>query len=109
MLAHLLSLDDSFGHVSYVEIKAPPGYGGRHNSDAAFAVKQKWLWDQDSIYINKTYNYPNKTVKDVSPYLWLKTFTPSRYLFTDKLTKKRIISNWKPRSLQEFINHQKEK
>jgi len=91
------------GYYSTLDIKAPPGYGGNNSSDQGFAVKQKWMWEKYKIYINKVYNYPNKSVKVGKIYLWLTTFTPARFFKTDKLTKDRTISKWTPRTLEEFL------
>lgn len=94
-------------YYSAIEVKAPPGYGGSHTSDAAFAVKQKWLWSLTNIYVNKVYLAPNKKVKTGDIYLWLSTFTPERYFYTDKATKPRTFSKWVPRTLAEFIEAKK--
>lgn len=104
-LADCIMYDGNPVYVSYVDVKAPPGYGGRNNSDVSLSIKSKWVWNEYGTYINKVYNYPNKKVKNVNPYLWLKTFTPLRYFYTDKLTKRRTISNWKPRTLKEFLDY----
>lgn len=92
---------------SLVEVKAPPGYGNKHGSDQSFRVKQKWVWEKYNLYVNKVYNYPNKRVKVTTPYLWLSTFTPDRYFYTDKKMEPRTISRWKPVRLQEFLKTRK--
>jgi len=89
--------------VSYVDVKAPAGYGGTNRSDVSFPVKQKWLYQTQGILVNKVMLAPNKKVKVTTPYLWLETFTPNRYLFTDKLTKQRTIRYWSPKKALEFI------
>lgn len=92
-------------YISLIEIKAPAGYGGRNTSDASFRVKQKWLYEKYKLYTQKIMLYPNSK-KSVNPrnYLWLSTFTPGRYLFTDKLTKNRTISNWDPVLFKTFTS-----
>jgi len=97
-------------YVSAVEIKAPPGYGRGNSSDAGFAVKQKWVWVEAQIYVNRVYLMPtgktkkSKKLKDPAPYLFASTFTPSRYLWTDKATKLRTISNYISKTLKEFLS-----
>lgn len=89
--------------VSYIDVKAPPGYGSTNCSDVSFAINRNVLYRDIGVYINKVYNMPNKKVKVIKPYLWLSTFTPQRFFWTDKLTKERSISNFTPRSLEEFL------
>jgi hypothetical protein len=104
------------GFVSYCEVKAPPGYGRSNTSDAAFAIQQKWLWSSYRIYVNKVFLYPLKAVNNEKPYLWPTTFTPERYMFTDKTLTPRTIPNarkskkdatrvaaWLPVMWEEFI------
>ena len=43
-------------------------------------------------------------LKDPAPYLFPSTFTASRYLWTDKATKLRTISNYVSRTLKEFLS-----
>jgi len=99
----LADLNSKLEMVSYVDVKAPPGYGNRHGSDVSFSIKSKWIWESYSAYINKVYNFPNKKVANIQPYLWLKTFTPKRYLYSDKLVKLRTIKNWVPKTLEQFL------
>ena len=100
-------------YISSVEVKAPPGYGGANSSDLSFRILQKWIYDSRGIFINKVRNSPNSVIKDKKtkkfkrfknpePYLWMTTFTPERYFYTDKTLKDRTISYWKPRTLKEF-------
>ena len=103
--------------ISPAEIKSPPGSGGKNTSDASFRILQKVLWHKFHIFVNKVYNYPNSVIKDKKtkrfkrfknpePYLWMSTFTPTRFFMTDKLTKRRTISNWKAITIKEF-EHEK--
>jgi len=104
-------------YFSAVDVKAPPGYGNMHSSDASFAVKQKMAFLVAGIFVNKVVNYPNsltkankkgvRRFKQTKPYLWVRTFTPIRYFFTDKLTKQRTISNWAPITVKEFLKQKK--
>ena len=101
-------------YISPAEVKAPPGYGSKNSSDASFRILQKVLYHKFKIIVNKVYNYPNafiknkdktfKRFKNPEPYLWASTFTPQRYLFTDKTLEPRKISNWQVRTLKEYIN-----
>ena len=90
-----------------VEIKAPPGYGGRNTSDASFRVKQKWVWEKYQILVQKIYLYPLKNLPTSTNYLWQNTFTPSRYFKTDGLTKFRPINKWTPIQIDYFLNNKK--
>jgi hypothetical protein len=103
MVGQYSSKEDAY--MSAVEVKAPPGYGGKHGSDESFRVKQKWVMTKSYVYVNKVYNYPNKKVKNTKPYLWLETFTPERYFYTDKKLDLRKISNWEPRTSEGFITN----
>jgi hypothetical protein len=89
---------------SYVDVKAPPTYGRTNASDASFATKRNWLYEKKGIFTNRVYNFPNVKRKDLSIYLFCHTFTPNRYLLTDKQTKARVISKWTPKTITEYIN-----
>ena len=101
-------------YSSYLDVKSPPGSGKKNSSDASFIPKRTWMWDKFKIHVNKVYNYPNAFVKNKDksikrlkaprPYLWAQTFTPTRYLWTDKLTKERTINKWTVRTLEEFLS-----
>jgi len=90
-----------------IEIKAPPGYGGRNTSDASFRVKQKWVWEKYEIFVQKVYLYPLKSMPKSTKYLWQNTFTPSRYFKTDGLRAFRTINKWVPLQLDYFLNTRK--
>lgn len=91
---------------SAVDVKSP--FPGKNCSDATFDVKKKIVWDKFRIYINKSVNYPVKEKKRKRPrknfkgFLWPMTWTPKRYIYSDKLTLKRKITNWKIRLIDEF-------
>lgn len=89
--------------ISYVDVKAPPGSGNKNSSDAALPSKKSIMWFVHGIYINKVYNMPNRANKPVEPYLFAATFTPERYLWTDKKTKMRSISKWKVVTCQDYL------
>lgn len=118
---------DDGKYLSPVEVKAPPGYGNRNSSDQSFSVLQKWVYAKFGIMINKTYNYPISVIKypkkhivnkkkvnhpkanmfkrfkNPEPYLWMMTFTPDRYLYTDKTLVPKTISKWDPITLEQFL------
>jgi len=56
----------------------------RH-SHTVFAINQKWVYEKYNIFIQKI------IVSNKKNSIFDKTFTPSRYLFTDKQTKTRAI------------------
>jgi hypothetical protein len=90
-----------------IEVKAPPGYGGRNTSDASFRVKQKWTWEKYKIFVQKVYLYPLKPKASSTLYLWQNTFTPTRYFMTDGLTKERTINKWSPVHIDLFLAQKK--
>ena len=94
-------------YYSIVEVKGPTGNQKAYGSD--FKFTQKWLWANTQQYVQKVMLAPIKPLKSNLQYLWAATFTPKRFLFTDKLTKGRTIPNkggtpnWEVRSLKQFI------
>lgn len=104
----ILSFSHNKLNFSLIEIKAPPGYGGANSSDASFRVKQKWVWEKYALLVQKIYLYPIGS-KGYNPkdYLWSNTFTPTRYLMTDGLTKARTINKWKVTTVDEFLDKKK--
>ena len=100
--------------ISPVEVKAPPGSGNKNSSDLSFRILQKWVYEKLGIFVNKCFNYPMAHIKDKKtkvfkryknpePYLWMMTFTPERYFYTDKNMDAKKISNWDPISLEQFL------
>ena len=94
------------GWWSAIDVKSP--FQGKNCSDATFDVKKKLLWSRFNIYINKCIQYPAKKKKRLNKkhYLYTHTFTPTRYLYTDGLTKARTIRNWPVITIQEFLKAQ---
>jgi hypothetical protein len=88
--AYLLTKNDEYRSV--VDVK---GTFNQNDAWRRFSIEQKWVWDKYQIYVQKI--IPQKLFKD--------TFTPSRYLLTDKSGKPRKI-NWEIRTLAEFITSQ---
>lgn len=101
-------------YISVVDVKSP--FGGKNSSDVSFSIKKKWVWVKEKVYVNQAVMYPIKPLKNTAKYLWPTTFTPKRFLYTDKLqvTKskpipyrtipnKKGIPNWEVRTLVDFI------
>lgn len=75
--------------VSTVEIK--PAFD-QNNMTRLFAINQKWMYQKQGVYVQKI----------VPVKLFEKTFTPKKYLTTDKSGKPRKLK-YKPTSLEEFL------
>ena len=80
---------DKHGY-SFIDTK---GSFDPHNMTRLFRINQKWMWDKLGIY-----------VQDIVPQkLFEKTFTPQRYLMTDKMVQKRNIK-WKVKTVTQYMN-----
>jgi hypothetical protein len=101
-------------YVSIVEVKGPTGNQKAYGQD--FKFTQKWLWANTKQFVQKVMLSPVKLLKKDLAYLWAATFTPNRFLYTDKLAvnknkpipyrtipNKKGVPNWEIRSLEEFI------
>lgn len=88
-LVSKLLISDST-NTCYVEVK--PSYD-QNNMTRLFTINQKWIYQKYDIYINKV--IPEK--------LFEQTFTPTRFLFTNKSKQKRKIK-FKVRTLQEYLS-----
>jgi len=101
-------------YYSLVEVKGPTGNQKAYGQD--FKFTQKWLWANTQQFVQKVMLAPVKPLKNSLPYLWATTFTPERFLYTDKLStnknkpipyrtipNKKGIPNWEVRSLKEFL------
>lgn len=77
--------------MSWVDVKGTSSRYGQ-KSDTIFSVIQKVLYAYKGIYVNKV--VPIK--------LFEKTFTPERYLFTDKTKKARTL-HYDPVLLNDFL------
>ena len=84
----IVNFDTSIPY-SIIEIK--PVYD-RNNMIRLFRINQKWMFFQNKIYVQEV--SINK--------LFEKSFTPARYLLTNKTKRKRILK-YKSRSLQEYL------
>lgn len=75
---------------TFFEVKAD---FDRENMTRLFKISQKWLYDSKSIYVDLVL---------LPQSLFKKTFTPDRYLFTDKTKAPRKI-NFSIRRLDDYI------
>ena len=89
--------------VSYLDIKSP--FKGKNCSDATFSLNRKIVWEKYKVFVNKTILMPNKAIKKPGEYLFARTFTASRYRFTDKTLMRKTIKNWVVLDLQEFLSN----
>lgn len=78
------------GQKSIIEIK--PVFD-QNNMTRLFTINQKWMYQKHGIYVQKI--IPVK--------LFEQTFTPEKYLLTDKTNKLRKLK-YQPRSLNEFLS-----
>ncbi len=101
-------------YYTIIEVKGPTGNQKAYGQD--FKFTQKWLWANTKQFIQKVMLSPVKPLKNPYQYLWAETFTPERFLYTDKLStnkskpipyrtipNKNGEPNWKVRSFEEFI------
>jgi len=84
-------------YFSLVEIK--PAFD-QNNMTRLFIINQKWMMDKFGLYV----------IKIIPKKLFQHTFTPSRYLITDKSNKPRLL-DYKTTSLQEYVTacHEKQR
>ena len=75
---------------SHIDIK---GSWNRNESHTKFSIIQKAMWNKLGIYVQKI--EPKKLFRD--------TFTPKKYLLTDKTNKARKIA-WETKTLEEYVN-----
>jgi hypothetical protein len=78
-----------FSGLCIIEIKADYD---KDNMTRLFRINQKWVWKDYGVLVN--------LVK--IPSFFKKTFTPKRYLLTDKTMKPRRLG-YKPRTLKQFM------
>ena len=76
--------------ISYIDVKPAHDF---QNMTRLFQINQKWVYQRFGVYVQKV----------VPQELFKMTFTPERYLFTDKNLKPRKI-DFKPIGIKEFIN-----
>ena len=88
----LADLDIGPAPISIFEVKPP---FDKHNMTRLFKVNRQFLYAVTGWYINLV------VMKDLLP----NTFTPDRYLWTDKKTKKRTI-HFKTTRLEDYVRKQ---
>lgn len=86
-------IEDFGEHVSIVEVKAE---FDQQNMTREWRIKQKWLYAYEGLFCSLAKIGTGKTS------LFGKTFTPNRYLLTDKTLKPRGLK-YKPQTLQEYV------
>lgn len=74
-------------YYSILDIKGPAGNQKAYNTD--FRFTQKWLFANTGQYVQKVMLAPAKLLKNPKGYLWHDTWTPERFLYTDKLATNR--------------------
>lgn len=82
--------------VSFVDTKPPSSVStmfGKTNSSISFPIKQRIIFENTRIYINKFVPIPMAGAYKNSA-VFIKSFTPARYLRTDKTMVPRKIA-WK--------------
>jgi hypothetical protein len=83
------------GELSIIDVK--PMFD-QNNMTRLFTINQKWLYAQQGVYVQKI----------IPQDLFQKTFTPERFLLTNKnKTKKKL--DYTPRSLNEYLESLKVK
>lgn len=83
---------------SVIDVKGSAKSRGKKNSSAiTFPLKQKLMWLVHSIYVHKA----------VPQELFEKTFTPMRYLYTDKNGSKRKIK-WDVKTVYEYEKYMRD-
>jgi hypothetical protein len=116
---HPTVIEESEGfYYSIVEVKGPTGNQKAYGQD--FKFTQKWLWANTQQFVQKVMLSPIKPMKSDLKYLWATTFTPKRFLYTDKLStnknnpvpwrtipNKKGVPNWEVRTLEEFLKLKK--
>ena len=83
-IAHKREIENEEKYVSYVDVKPASNAqkGGKVSSSNTFTYKQILCFIRNGIYINKIVPIPSgKNGMKIS--LFVNTFTPMRYLFTD--------------------------
>jgi len=93
--------------VSCTDVKSP--FKGKNCSDATFSLNRKIVWEKYKVFVNKTILMPNKKIKKPGEYLFARTFTPARYLFTDRTLVRKSIKNWVALDIQTFLSNFKSK
>lgn len=106
--APFFAADTKEGLVSVIEIK--PGFNkitrknySQANSHISFPIKQKVMYHFLGIYVQKIVPYHNAKGKSKRTHLFPNTFTPQRFLMSDKNVRKRTI-HFKTQTLSKYID-----
>jgi len=93
---------------SYIDVKTLSTITrfGSNSTSYTFPLKQRMLYDSFGIYVNKIVPIPAGK-KGFKQSLFLNSFTPKRYMFTDKSGQLRKI-NWPTQTLSEFLKKKEE-
>lgn len=85
-------------YFSIIDVKG--SFAGKHNSSAiTFPLKQKWMLQMHNIYVEKI--IPIYTVKGKSKGLFVDTFTPVKYLLTEKGNERKL--HYKPLMIAKYL------
>lgn len=76
-------------YFSIVDVK---GTFNQNDAYRRFSIDQKWVYQRYGLYVQKI----------IPVHLFKNTFTPKRYLFTDKSMKPRKL-NYKPLTLNQYL------
>lgn len=92
-----------FGHpTSFIDVKGAQASRFQTNSsDIRFPLNQKWLWEQEGIFVNKTMVSNKKGIFQDS-------FTPKRYLKSDIDEGERKL-HYVPHNLRSYIDYKRAK
>lgn len=86
--AYFWAARDDNDFISYVDVKG--AFAAKNNNSATtFPLNQKWLWDKYGIYVQKV------MVSNKRNSVFAKTFTPEKFLTTEKTGQDRMI-HYKP-------------
>lgn len=96
-----IKVDFIYGHdhLGFVEVK--PIFD-QNNMTREFTINRKWVWDKHGDFVNlvKIGNTKNS--------FFSKTFTPQKFLLTDKTKKPRSLK-YEPISLEDYVESIREK
>lgn len=84
-----------YGHklLGFVEVKA---IFDRNNMTRLFSISRKWVWDKHGDFINLV------KISNTKNSFFSKTFTPKRFLLTDKTSKPRSLK-YEPITLEDYV------
>lgn len=99
-LFYFFNLDDK-SNKCLVDVKSADYQLGMNTSTVKFPIIQKFLYHYKNIMINRIIPFKGKSCH--KNYLFPNTFTPKRFLLTDKKRGKRTI-HFPVRGLEEFTS-----